>query len=116
MDFRITLPDLSRLGPDTIFEGYSTTDPKIEVQPDDLAYIAYTSGSTGEPNGILGTHAPLSHFVRWQAENFALAGSDRFSFLSGLSHDPALRDIFTPLCSGSTPASLIPKTSGLLAI
>jgi acyl-CoA synthetase (AMP-forming)/AMP-acid ligase II/acyl carrier protein len=35
-------------------------------------------------------------------EEFALASSDRFSFLSGLSHDPALRDIFTPLWAGGT--------------
>jgi amino acid adenylation domain-containing protein len=112
VDFCVTLPVSAGLGADKVFEGYSTADPEMEIHPDDLAYISYTSGSTGEPNGILGTHGPLSHFVRWQTENFALTGSDRFSFLSGLSHDPALRDIFTPLCTGGTLCILDPQQFG----
>ncbi len=68
----------------------------------DLAYVAFTSGSTGEPKGILGTHGPLAHFCAWQAETFGLTADDRFSMLSGLSHDPLLRDVFTPLSIGAT--------------
>ncbi len=69
---------------------------------DGLAYVAFTSGSTGEPKGILGTHGPLAHFCAWQAETFGLGPDDRFSMLSGLSHDPLLRDVFTPLSIGAT--------------
>jgi amino acid adenylation domain-containing protein len=68
----------------------------------DISYIAFTSGSTGEPKGIIGTHGPLAHFCAWQAETFGLTADDRFSMLSGLSHDPLLRDVFTPLAIGST--------------
>jgi amino acid adenylation domain-containing protein len=81
---------------------YPTDDPEISVGPDELAYVAFTSGSTGEPKGILGTHRPLSHFLQWHTQFFGLNESDRFSFLSGLSHDPALRDILAPLWSGAT--------------
>ena len=73
----------------------------VAAQADDLAYAAFTSGSTGEPKGILGTHGPLAHFCAWQAERFALGPDDRFSLLSGLSHDPLLRDVFTPLSLGA---------------
>jgi amino acid adenylation domain-containing protein/non-ribosomal peptide synthase protein (TIGR01720 family) len=69
---------------------------------DDLAYLAFTSGSTGRPKGILGPHRPLGHFLRWHCATFCLAESDRFSLLSGLSHDPLLRDVFTPLWLGAT--------------
>jgi amino acid adenylation domain-containing protein len=65
------------------------------------AYLAFTSGSTGEPKGIAGTHGPLAHFCAWQAETFGLTADDRFSMLSGLSHDPLLRDVFTPLTIGA---------------
>ncbi len=81
---------------------YSTDDPGIAVGPDDLAYVAFTSGSTGRPKGVLGRHGPLSHFLPWQEAAFHLGASDRFSMLSGLSHDPLQRDMFTPLWLGAT--------------
>jgi amino acid adenylation domain-containing protein len=85
-----------------LLRDYSTETPEITVDPDDLAYIAFTSGSTGKPKGILGTHRPISHFLQWHIQTFNLNESDRFSMLSGLSHDPLLRDILTPLWLGGT--------------
>ncbi|MCP4377426.1 MAG: AMP-binding protein, partial [bacterium] len=38
----------------------------------------------------------------WHVRTFKLTNEDRFSMLSGLSHDPLLRDIFTPLLLGAT--------------
>ncbi|MEP7013165.1 MAG: non-ribosomal peptide synthase/polyketide synthase, partial [Acidobacteriota bacterium] len=76
--------------------------PDVVNGPDDLAYVAFTSGSTGKPKGILGTHRPVSHFLTWHTETFHLGREDRFSLLAGLSHDPLLRDVFTPLWLGAT--------------
>jgi amino acid adenylation domain-containing protein len=64
--------------------------------------VTFTSGTTGDPKAILGEHAPLSHFFQWYHETLQLDSSDRFSLLSGLAHDPLLRDIFTPLWVGAT--------------
>jgi amino acid adenylation domain-containing protein len=77
-------------------------DPLIAVGSDDVAYIAFTSGSTGEPLGIIGTHRPVTHFLEWHIRTFGLNENDRFSLLSGLSHDPFLRDVFTPLSLGAS--------------
>jgi amino acid adenylation domain-containing protein len=96
----VTLPRLVALRPKEKLLGCSAADPKIAIGPDDLAYVAYTSGSTGKPKGVLGRHGPLSHFLSWQAERFVIRSSDRCSLLSGLSHDPLLRDVFTPLWAG----------------
>ena len=81
---------------------YSADPLDTAIEPDHLAYIAFTSGSTGTPKGIQGTHRPLSHFLEWHSRTFNLKQTDRFSMLSGLSHDPLLRDIFAPLWSGAT--------------
>jgi len=50
----------------------------------------------------MGRHGPLSHFIPWQQQEFALTADDRYSMLSGLSHDPLQRDMFTPLQLGAT--------------
>jgi len=78
------------------------TARSIKTRPDDLAYIAFTSGSSGQPKGIRGRHGSLSHFIPWQQEEFDIGSTDRFSMLSGLSHDPLHRDIFTCLWAGAT--------------
>ncbi|HSF40409.1 MAG TPA: amino acid adenylation domain-containing protein, partial [Thermoanaerobaculia bacterium] len=76
--------------------------PDLVTGPDDLAYVAFTSGSTGTPKAVAGPHRPLSHFLAWHRERFGLGESDRFSLLSGLAHDPLLRDLLTPLTAGAT--------------
>jgi amino acid adenylation domain-containing protein len=77
-------------------------DLEVLCEPGSLAYVAFTSGSTGEPKALLGDHGPLSHFLRWHAGTFAFSRLDRFAMLSGLAHDPLLRDVFTPLWLGAT--------------
>lgn len=68
----------------------------------DPAYIFFTSGTTGVPKGILGSHKGLSHFLSWQRKEFAVGPQDRCAQLLGLSFDAVLRDVFLPLTSGAT--------------
>jgi amino acid adenylation domain-containing protein/FkbM family methyltransferase len=83
------------------FREYSATYNETVAEPDAEAYLAFTSGSTGRPKAVMGMHSPLAHFVQWHARQFGLTSEDRFSMLSGLGHDPLLRDIFTPLSIGA---------------
>ena len=102
----------------TAFASQSQHRPDVSTDTSDLAYIAFTSGTTGKPKAILGTHAPLSHFISWHAKTFNLNAGDRFCLLSGLAHDPLLRDIFTPLCLGAPlyiPDQVAFESAGLLA-
>ena len=92
--------------------GYARV-PEAQIGADALAYVAFTSGSTGRPKGIAGEHRPLAHFVAWQRDTFGFSPSDRFSLLSGLLHDPMLRDVFTPLVTGA--AVVIPEADDLVS-
>jgi amino acid adenylation domain-containing protein len=76
--------------------------PEITLTADDPAYIAFTSGSTGRPKGVLCRHGPITHFLPWQEESFALRSSDRYSLLSGLGYNHLQRELFTALAAGAT--------------
>lgn len=80
----------------------STGFIRNRVNPSDVAYYLFTSGTTDQPKCIATSHAPLVHFINWQTSQFKISSDDRFTLLSGVSHDPVLRDIFTPLSVGAS--------------
>ncbi|WP_088550003.1 AMP-binding protein [Paenibacillus aquistagni] len=68
--------------------------------PDDLLYIYFTSGTTGRPNAVAGRNKSLAHFISWEIKELNVGEAVRTSQLTDFGHDPFLRDIFLPLCSG----------------
>jgi amino acid adenylation domain-containing protein len=84
-----------------------------EPGPDDPAYIVFTSGGTGSPRAVLGSHKGLAHFVAWERVQLGVTPDDRCAQLTSLSFDVVLRDVFLPLTSGAVvclPGS--PKPTG----
>lgn len=69
--------------------------------PADAGYVTFTSGTTGEPAAITSAAEPLQAFLQWYEPEFGLTRDDRFVLLSGVGHDPLLRDLLTPLCIGA---------------
>ena len=73
-----------------------------KAQGTDAIYVYFTSGSTGEPKGIVGKNASLLHFIEWEAEAFGFTETSRTSQLIRPGFDAFLRDVFTPLFTGGT--------------
>jgi amino acid adenylation domain-containing protein len=85
------------------FSGYfNPRRPNIELAPDDMCYVYFTSGSTGQPKGIAGRRKGIDHFIRWEVKTLGIGPGTRVSQVLPFSFDGSLRDIFVPLTAGGT--------------
>lgn len=74
----------------------------VSCNGDDLAYVAFTSGTEGKPKAIKGRHSALAAYTPWLIKRFGISHTDRFAMLSGLAHDPLQREIFTAFMAGAS--------------
>lgn len=86
--------------------------PVATVAPDDLAYLLFTSGSTGEPKGVAVTHANVRAYARALCDRFGVTEEDRFSQMSDLSFDWSVHDLYVCWEGGACLVS-IPEASHL---
>ena len=88
------------------------TEPVIaDVIDQDLAYILYTSGSTGEPKGVMLTHRNALAFIVWAAEEFGVGPSDRLSSHAPLHFDLSVFDLFAAAYGGAAVFLVPPQAS-----
>ena len=70
--------------------------------PDDLAYVIFTSGSTGRPKGVMVRHRAAAHLVDWVNRRFGVGPADTLLFVTALSFDLSVYDVFGTLAAGGT--------------
>lgn len=71
------------------------------VGPDDLAYVIFTSGTTGRPKGVPVTHRALTAYLDWAVSTFGYAPSDRMAATAPICFDASVRQLLAPLLVGA---------------
>ena len=77
-------------------------NPPAAVTPDDIAYLIFTSGSTGTPKGVVIRHRAAVNLIAWVNRTHEVGPGDRLLFVTSLSFDLSVYDIFGSLAAGST--------------
>jgi amino acid adenylation domain-containing protein len=71
------------------------------VGPLALMYLMYTSGSTGNPKGVMVPHGGPSNYVLWMRRRFALTADDKVLAKTSINFDISVWEIFLPLIAGA---------------
>ncbi|KAJ1959759.1 hypothetical protein H4R35_007611, partial [Dimargaris xerosporica] len=79
-----------------------TACPLPTIQPNHLAYILYTSGSTGQPKGVMIEHHSLATLAQQASKCTGIQPGSRHLQMLALTFDGSLGDIFLSLCHGAT--------------
>ncbi len=80
----------------------STESVTSPATPKDIAYIIYTSGSTGIPKGVVLSHTAVVNTLDWVNRELNVTAKDRLLFVTSLSFDLSVYDIFGTLAAGGS--------------
>lgn len=90
---------------DLLDAGQESGNLGLSIAPDALTWIFYTSGSTGQPKGVVQTHRNVLHQIMTYTNGLHLCAEDRLTLLHSCSFSASRLDIFGALLNG---ASLFP--------
>lgn len=100
--------NLDEIGPDDAAES-----PSLRISPDTPTWILYTSGSTGQPKGVVQTHGNVLHFVMNYTNGLHIAADDRIVLLFSPCVNAGAHEILTALLNGASLHPLNLKREGV---
>ncbi len=81
-------------------ERQSSKNPERKINPKNLAYIMFTSGSTGVPKGVKISHGALANYINAAGEKYCQTENPTFPLFTTIDFDLTVTSIFLPLTFG----------------
>jgi amino acid adenylation domain-containing protein len=82
--------------------GLSPERPAASVDPGQVAYVFYTSGTTGKPKGSRATYANLAHMISVSREAYGLNAADVMPAVASFTFSISMFELMSPLSAGGT--------------
>ena len=93
----------------------SSLSPELRETAEQLAYVLYTSGSTGQPKGVMVPHRGLVNYLHWARQAYTLSGGHGAPLHSSIGFDLTVTSLFVPLLTGQ-PVLLLPESQGVASL
>lgn len=104
-DLPADVPGVAVLPPDEL---ESEADVPSAATPESAVYVMFTSGSTGQPKGVLMGHRPLNNIAAWQIAALDMSADSRFLQYAPAGFDVSYQEILPTLLAGGTVVSREP--------
>jgi len=113
---RWATPDRAVISIDALASGVSDDDVGIDLSPERLAYVYYTSGSTGPPKGVVDSHRNVLHNVMRYTNSLRIGPEDRLSLIQRPGFSGSVSSLFCALLNGAAVFPLDLRREGLAGV
>jgi amino acid adenylation domain-containing protein/thioester reductase-like protein len=98
----ISSPQFEIISIDNISNSDEVDYQPLAVSASAVAYVIFTSGTTGSPKGVVIEHHSLWNLIQWHNQQFGMNADCRSTLIAGIGFDIAQWEIWSPLTCGAT--------------
>ena len=109
---KLIQPGQRRISIEKLDEGLSSKNPEFFITPDSLAYVYFTTGSTGQTKGVMDTHRNVLHNIMRYTNSLEISPEDRLTLLHSPCLSACVSSQFGALLNGASvfPNRIRPET------